>query len=154
MCLAFVQKNGTMLNFTVESRLLVSAGIIALAAAVWHVLCIWGGPGWFAFARAPQLIIDSAKQGTILAPVATLIVAGLMVACALFAFSAAGLVPEVPLIKPALITIAALCIIRALIASPDFVTSAGLDVWQIVASAVWLYVGVCFVFGAVEYFNK
>ena len=149
MCLAFVEKNGTLLNFTVESRLLVSAGIIALAAAVWHVLCIWGGPGWFAFARAPQLIIDSAKQGTILAPVATLIVAGLMVACAVFAFSAAGLMPEVPLIKPALITSAALCIIRALIASPDFVTSTGLDVWQIVASAVWFYVGVCFVFGAV-----
>ena len=139
------------MSFSVKSKLLISGGVIASAAAIWHLLCIWGGPSWFAFARAPKQIIDSAQQGTLLAPVGTVIVAGLMFACTVFAFSAVGLIRKVPLVKPALITIALLCAVRGLIGIPTFVTSAGLDIWQIVASTVWLYVGVCFIAGSIEH---
>lgn len=139
------------MSFSVKSKLLISGGIIASAAAIWHLLCIWGGPSWFAFARAPKQLIDSAQQGTLLAPVSTVIVAGLMLACTVFAFSAVGLIRKVPLVKPALITIASLCTVRGLIGIPTFVTAAGVDIWQIVASTVWLYVGVCFIVGSIEY---
>ncbi|MDP5138301.1 hypothetical protein ORJ04_20340 [Rheinheimera baltica] len=139
------------MSFSVKSKLLISGGVIASAAAIWHLLCIWVGPSWFAFARAPKQIIDSAQQGTLLAPVGTVIVAGLMFACTVFAFSAVGLIRKVPLVKPALITIALLCALRGLIGIPTFVTSAGLDIWQIVASTVWLYVGVCFIAGSIEH---
>lgn len=139
------------MSFSVKSKLLISGGIIASAAAIWHLLCIWGGPSWFAFARAPKQLIDSAQQGTLLAPVSTVIVAGLMLACTVFAFSAVGLIRKVPLVKPALITIASLCTVRGLIGIPAFVTAAGVDIWQIVASTVWLYVGVCFIVGSFEY---
>lgn len=139
------------MSFSVKSKLLISGGVIASAAAIWHLLCIWGGPSWFAFARAPKQIIDSAQQGTLLAPVGTVIVAGLMFACTVFAFSAVGLIRKVPLVKPALITIALLCAVRGLIGIPTFVTAAGVDIWQIVASTVWLYVGVCFIVGGIEH---
>ena len=140
-----------VLSFSVKSKLLISGGVIASAAAIWHLLCIWGGPGWFAFARAPKQLIESAQQGTLLAPVGTVIVAGLMFACTVFAFSAVGLIRKVPLIKPALITIACLCTVRGVIGIPTFVTAAGVDIWQIVASTVWLYVGVCFIVGSIEH---
>lgn len=140
-----------VLSFNVKSKLLISGGVIASAAAIWHLLCIWGGPSWFAFARAPKQLIDSAQQGTLLAPVGTVIVAGLMFACTVFAFSAVGLIRKVPLVKPALITIALLCTVRGLIAIPTFVTAAGVDIWQIVASTVWLFVGVCFIAGSIEH---
>ncbi|SEI13844.1 hypothetical protein SAMN05660691_04134 [Rheinheimera pacifica] len=139
------------MSFNVKSKLLISGGVIASAAAIWHLLCIWGGPSWFAFARAPKQLIDSAQQGTLLAPVGTVIVAGLMFACTVFAFSAVGLIRKVPLVKPALITIALLCTVRGLIAIPTFVTAAGVDIWQIVASTVWLFVGVCFIAGSIEH---
>ena len=71
------------MSFSVKSKLLISGGVIASAAAIWHLLCIWGGPSWFAFARAPKQLIDSAQQGTLLAPVGTVIVAVLMFACTL-----------------------------------------------------------------------
>ena len=142
-----------VLSFSVKSKLLISGGVIASAAAIWHLLCIWGGPSWFAFARAPKQLIDSAQQGTLLAPVSTVIVAGLMFSCAVFAFSAVGLIRKVPLVKPALITIALLCTMRGLIGIPTFVTAAGVDIWQIVASTVWLYVGVCFIVGSIEHSN-
>ena len=140
-----------VLSFSVKSKLLISGGVIASAAAIWHLLCIWGGPSWFAFARAPKQLIDSAQQGTLLAPVSTVIVAGLMFACTVFAFSAVGLIRKVPLVKPALITIALLCTVRGLVGIPTFVTAAGIDIWQIVASTVWLYVGVCFIVGSIEH---
>ena len=139
------------MSFSVKSKLLISGGIIASAAALWHLLCIWGGPSWFAFARAPKQLIDSAQQGTLLAPVSTVIVAGSMLACTVFAFSAVGLIRKVPLVKPALITIALLCTVRGLVGIPTFVTAAGVDIWQIVASTVWLDVGICFIVGSIEH---
>lgn len=116
------------LNFSIQSKLLISAGIIASVSAIWHLLCIFGGPSWFVFARAPQQIIDSAVQRTLLAPIGTMIVASLMFACTIFAFSAVGLIRKVPLLKSALIIIAVLCTLRGLIAIPTFVASSGLDI--------------------------
>ncbi|PCH94265.1 MAG: hypothetical protein COB83_12015 [Gammaproteobacteria bacterium] len=141
------------LSYSVKSKLLISAGVIASFAAIWHLLCILGGPSWFVFARAPQQIIDSAQQGTLLAPVGTVIVACLMFACTVFAFSAAGLIRKVPLLKSALIAIAVLCTLRGLIAIPTFVTFTGLDIWQIVAGTVWFYVGICFTAGSIEQYR-
>ncbi len=114
------------------------------------MLCILGGPSWFAFARAPQQIIDSAQQGTYLAVVGTVIVATLMFACTVFAFSSSGLIRRVPLVKPALASIALLCILRALVAIPYLLTPTGIDIWEVIASSVWLYVGICFMLGFMQ----
>ncbi|MGB2740695.1 MAG: hypothetical protein WBC60_09105 [Cognaticolwellia sp.] len=141
------------MNFSFKSKLLISASFIAAASAIWHLLCIWGGPSWFAFARAPQQIIDSAEQGTLLAPIGTVVVAGLMFSCTVFAFSAVGLIRNIPLVKPALITIAFLCTLRGLIGIPTFTNHTGLDLWQIIASTVWFYVGICFIAGSIEQYR-
>jgi hypothetical protein len=141
------------MNLSVQSKLLMSAGVIAAASAIWHLLCIVGGPSWFAFARAPQQIIDSAQQGTLLAPLGTIVVAALMFACTVFSFSAAGLIRKVPLLKSALMTISLLCIVRGLIAIPILVTPTGLDIWEVIASSVWLYVGICFLAGSIEQYK-
>ena len=138
------------MSLNVKSKLLISAGLIASVSAIWHVLCIFGGPSWFEFARAPQQIIDSAQQGTLLAPLSTIVVAGLMFSCTIFAFSAASLIRKVPLLKPALITIATICTLRGLLAVPTIINSTGLDVWQVIASSFWLYVGICFFYGGIE----
>ncbi|TGE83026.1 hypothetical protein C7Y70_11555 [Pseudoalteromonas sp. KS88] len=141
-----MQKNNT-------ERLLISAGVIAFAAATWHLLCIWGGPSWYAFARAPQALIESAQQGTYLAPVATIIVAGLIFTCGAYALSAASTIRKMPLTTAALSTIALICVARALIAVPLLIRSTELDIWQLVASSVWLYVGICFLLGAKVYWQ-
>lgn len=141
------------MSFSVVSKFLISAGVIASLSAIWHLLCIFGGPSWFAFARAPQQIINSAEQGTLLAPFGTVVVACLMFACSIFAFSATGLIGKVPLLKSALITIALFCTLRGIFGIPTFVNSMGVDLWQVIASTVWFYVGVCFVAGSIEQFR-
>jgi hypothetical protein len=135
------------MNIDIRSKLLISAGGITSTAAIWHLACIIGGPSWFIFARAPQQVIDSAQQGTLLAPFSTTVVAAAMFACTIFAFSAAGIIRKVPLVTPALMTIAVLCTLRGLIIIPTLMSTKGIDVWQVVASAIWLYVGICFIVG-------
>ena len=139
---------------TNTEKLLTSAGVVAFAAAIWHLLCILGGPSWYSFARAPHVLIESAQQGTYLAPVVTIIVAGLMFICSAYALSAAGLMRKIPLTTAALATIALICIIRALIAAPLLIRSTELDIWQLVASSIWLYVGICFLLGAKQRINE
>jgi len=135
------------MNIDIRSKLLISAGVITSTAAIWHLACIIGGPSWFIFARAPQQVIDSAQQGTLLAPLSTIVVAAAMFACTIFAFSAAGIIRKVPLVTPALMTIAVLCTLRGFIIIPTLMSAKGIDVWQVVASAIWLYVGICFIVG-------
>lgn len=139
----------TKLNF--KSKLLIVGGLIAAATAIWHLLCILGGPGWYAFARAPQVVIDSARHGTFLAPVGAIVIAGLMFACTAYSFSGAGLIRKIPLLRPALVTISLICLARALIAVP-YLLSSTLDVWELVASSGWFFVGICFSMGALEQF--
>jgi len=142
------------MKLTIESKLLIIAGNIATIAAIWHLLCILGGPTWFAFARAPQQIIDSSIQGTLLAPIGTIIVALLMFACTLFAYSAVGIIRKLVLLKTALSTIAFVCTLRGLIAIPSFFILESLDIWELIASSIWLFVGICFLAGSVEQFRK
>ena len=134
----------------IKAKFLLTAGVIASAAAVWHLLCIWGGTSWFIFARAPIQIIESSQQGTFLAPLGSIAIAGLMFACTAFALSAIGLVRNIAFTRTALIAIATLCIIRSLIIIPALIRA---DTWNIIASSVWLYVGVCFLVGAITFHN-
>jgi hypothetical protein len=140
------------LKISIKSKFLITGGVIAAATAAWHLLCIVGGPSWYAFARAPGIVIHSAKQGTLLAPISTAVIAGLMFTCTAYAFSGAGLIKKMPLLKSALVTIAFICLVRALITVP-YLISSRLDIWELVASSGWFFVGVCFLMGALEQFS-
>lgn len=140
------------MKISVKSKFLITGGVIAAATAVWHLLCIVGGPSWYAFARAPKVVVNSAKQGTLLAPASTVVIAGLMFTCTAYAFSGAGLIIKIPLLKSALVTIAFLCLARALLTVP-YLMSSHLDIWELVASSGWFFVGVCFLIGASEQFS-
>ena len=140
------------MKISIKSKLLITGGLIAAATAIWHLLCIAGGPSWYAFARAPGIVIHSAKQGTLLAPISTTVIAGLMFTCTAYAFSGAGLIKKIPLLKSALVTIAFICLVRALSTVP-YLISSHLDMWELVASSGWFFVGVCFLMGALEQFT-
>jgi len=142
-----------LLKFTIQKKLLVVGGVIAGLAALWHLFMIIGGPGWYAFARAPQYIVDSAKEGTFIAPVQAIAIAILMFICAAYSFSGAGLIGKIPLLKSALVTISLICIARGLYISPLFFPLKILGTWHLVASTIWFFVGVCFLVGALEQYK-
>lgn len=137
----------------IKSKLLVIAGVIAAATAIWHWLCIIGGLSWYAFAHAPPPILESVRQGTLLAPAGAFIIGLLFLSCTMFAFSGAGLTRKIPLLKSALATIALLCLVRGGIGIAHLVLAHNLDRWELVASPVWFFCGICFLLGFVEQYR-
>ena len=97
------------------------------------------------------MVVESAKEGTFLAPIGAMVIAGLMFVCTAYSLSGAGLIKRIPLLKTALMVISIICLVRALIVIP-YLFSTKLDMWEVVASAVWFFVGVCFLLGALKQF--
>jgi hypothetical protein len=98
---------------------LVLAALVAMGTAAAHLSCIYLGPECYAAQMAPQQIVESAINGTYLAPVGTVFASGIFVVLGLYALSGAGftgmLIDKLPLVNYAIYTIATLCIIRGVL---------------------------------------
>jgi hypothetical protein len=124
------------------------AGIIALIGVVIHIAAIFGGASWYAYFGAPPSVVQSARDGTWLAPVGALVIAGLMAICAAYAFSALDVIRRLPLLRTGLAGMAIVCLLRALVLWPLMINHPNLrNTFEIVAAIVWGIAGVGFVFG-------
>ncbi len=127
--------------------IVLAAAIAAFGAAI-HVAAILGGPSWYAFFGAPPQVVASARDGSWLAPVSTMVIALLMGICALYACSALGLVRRLPLLRTGLAAIAAICLLRALVVVPlVFTHLQRLTLFDVVAALVWAVAGIGFAAG-------
>jgi hypothetical protein len=140
------------LKLSINNKFLIVGGIIAGLTAFWHLLMIIGGPNWYAFARAPRYIVESAKAGTLIAPLGAVAIATLMFTCAAYAFSGAGIIGKIPLLKLALPIISCICLVRGIYISPIFFPMRMLNQWHLIASSVWFFVGICYLLGAYSQF--
>ncbi len=124
------------------------AAAIAVGGVAIHVGAIFGGPSWFEFFNAPPSVVASAHDGTWLAPISALIIAALMAVCALYAGSAAGLVRRPPLQRFGLASMAAVCLLRALILPPLAIGHPELrNTFEVVSALIWFAAGVGFSVG-------
>ncbi len=130
---------------------LVAAGLMSLSAALLHLACIVGGPAWYRALGAGEGMARLAELGSPRPALITLAIAAVLSAWAAYAFSGAGILPRLPLLRPALLGICAIYLIRAaalpvmLTHMPDrsatflYVSSAVVLVFGIVhGAALWL----------------
>lgn len=121
---------------------LITVALIAVLTAIAHLSCIWLGPQCFEAQYAPEAIIESARQGSLLAPVGTILVSLIFILIACYALSATRLMSKLPFLKMVTYGIAALCIIRGLLAIqlwiriPERVDNINLSI-----AVVWLISG-------------
>jgi len=116
----------------------LAAILIAAVGMVIHVGALFAGESWFVFFNAPPSVVASARAGTWLAPVSSLLIAGLMGACGYYAASAIGLVRRPPLQRLALAGMATVCLGRALLLPVLAVPHPELrNTFGIVAALVW-----------------
>ena len=121
------------------------AGCGAAFGALIHVAAILGGPAWYVFFRAPAAIVASAQAGTWLAPASALAIALAMGVSSAYAFSAAGFLPRLPLLRLCLATVALVCLLRGIALLPVLILRPSLvDTFAVVSSLVWFVVGVGF----------
>ena len=126
---------------------LLAAGAGSLAAAAAHVACIFGGADWYRFLGAGNRMAAAVERGAMLPNVIT---AGILLVWALIAFSAAGLMVRLPLLRVALVLISAVLLLRA---AAVFVPSLWLpehtSTFRAVSSALVFALGACFAIGTV-----
>ena len=127
---------------------LLAGGALSAAASLAHLAVIAGGPRWYAFFGAGKRMVRLAEQG---APSATLITLGIALVLAIwsaYAFSGAGLLPRLPLLRPGLVAISVVYLIRAVVFVPAVMIQtgqAGTFAW--VSSAIVLLFGVTYAIG-------
>ncbi|GGP38826.1 hypothetical protein [Shewanella saliphila] len=95
-----------------RNSLLVIAGCLSLFAALLHISCIFGGPDWYLFFGAGESMAQMAADGETYPTIVTLVIATVLCVWGLYAFSGAGLIVKLPLLKTCLVLITAVYLIR------------------------------------------
>jgi hypothetical protein len=92
---------------------LIVGGCLSLFASLMHIAIIFGGPNWYRFFGAGERFASEAQAGSWVPPLVTLGIATVLAVWAAYAFSGAGWLPQLPLMRAALLAITAIYLLRA-----------------------------------------
>jgi hypothetical protein len=129
------------------------AGLLCAALAVLHVVIIFLGAPAYRYFGAGEELARRAEQGSAIPALVTGLIALVFAAWAAYAFSAAGLIGRLPLLRPGLLVIGAIFTLRGLALVPQ------LGWWvagnpnesafrNLIFSAVALLIGLIYLMGA------
>lgn len=91
---------------------LVMAGVLSFVASIAHIAIVIGGPAWYRFFGAGESMALMAEQGMIKPIVITLLISVILAVWGAYAWSAAGLLPALPMLKFVLILISVIYLLR------------------------------------------
>lgn len=97
---------------------LTLGGLMSAAAALLHIGVIIGGPAWYRFFGAGERMARAAERGSWRPALITLVIAAVLAIWAAYAFAGSGRLPRLPLMRTALVIIAAVYLLRGLILFP------------------------------------
>lgn len=97
---------------TARNPWLVAGGCLSLAATLLHLACIVGGPDWYRFFGAGEPIARAAERGSWTPALLTLGIASVLALWAGYAFSGAGYIRRLPLLRTGLVVISAIYLAR------------------------------------------
>lgn len=131
-----------------NNRWLVAAGVLSLAAAVLHLAVIVGGPDWYRFFGAGERMARAAERGSPIPALTTVAIATILGVWAAYAFSGAGLIPRLPLLRTGLVAITAVYLVRGLVLVPGLLFRPQLvDAFAVWSSLIVLVYGVAYAVG-------
>jgi hypothetical protein len=127
---------------------LIAGGIFSAAASLLHLACIAGGPDWYRFFGAGEELAQAAERGSTMPALITLCIAAILAIWALYAFSGAGLIRRLPLLRTALVAITAVYLLRGLALLPLLALKPQLaDTFAVVSSLIVLVIGATYAAG-------
>jgi putative oxidoreductase len=137
-------------------RLLLSGGVATGAASLLHVGIILGGPDWYRFFGAGERMARMAARGSPFPAVITAGSAAVLAVWALYAFSGAGLIRRLPLLRVALVLIAAVYLARGILGVPVVLLAddpymnqlKAKMTFMVVTSVTCIFLGLCYGAGA------
>ena len=137
-------------------RFLILGGSASFALAALHVLIIAiGPPAYLYFGRAD--LADAAREGSLYPTLATLVITITLTLWGLYAYSGAGLVRRLSLLRTGLVTIACVYTLRGLVLILDlsrWFAGEHYPLRQTVFSAGALAIGLCYAIGTAADFRS
>lgn len=91
---------------------LTIAGGLSFSAALIHIAIILGGADWYRFFGAGEGMAQMAESGSFQPTVITLMIALVLAVFAVYAWSGAGVLPKLPLLKFVLVVITGIYLLR------------------------------------------
>lgn len=123
-------------------------GWLSVAASLLHIGCIIGGPDWYRFFGAGEEMAQAAARGEWMPAIVTAGIAMVLAIWAAFAFSGAGRIMRLPLLRTGLIVISAIYLLRGLILFPLLLWKPQLvDSFAIWSSLIVLAYGLAYAIG-------
>jgi hypothetical protein len=127
---------------------LLLGGAMSTLAAWLHIAIIIGGPEWYRFFGAGEDMAHMAEMGSWTPALVTLVMMVILQIWGLYAFSGAGLIRRLPLMKTALVTITAIYLFRGLLPITVYVIDPSrLHQLHISSSLVCLLIGGAYALG-------
>ena len=127
---------------------LVAGGILSAVAAILHLAVIAGGPDWYRFFGAGEEMARMAERGMLRPTLYTIAIASILAIWSAYAFSGAGLLPRLPLIRTALVAISAVYLLRGLAPVPLALFRPNLlGAFALWSSLIVLVYGICYAVG-------
>ncbi|AIY67608.1 hypothetical protein [Pseudoalteromonas piratica] len=96
------------------NKYLVIGGSLSAFAALLHLGCIYFGAPWYRFFGAGEEMAQLAEKGSIQPTIVTSVIFIILTTWSAYAFSAAGLIKKLPLIRLALILISFIYLARGI----------------------------------------
>lgn len=129
--------------------LVIGAGL-SLLAALMHVGVIVAGPAGYQLFGAGERFVRGAQAGRWFPAVATAGIALVLAAWAAYALSAAGVIGPLPLLRPALICITLVYLLRGLLGPLALAGTGRSRRFIAISSAICLAYGLVHLFGLVQ----
>lgn len=137
------------------NRYLIAGGLFSMIASLLHIAIIIGGAAWYRFFGAGEGMAQLAEGGSLYPAIITTVIAIILAIWGLYAFSGAGLIRQLPLLKVVLGIIAAIFTVRGVLGIPVviFLDSSYLKelasemTFMIVSSFISLIIGLCYSMG-------
>ena len=130
---------------------LITGGVLSLLAAVLHLAVIVIGPDGYRFFGADEQMARMAEAGQWYPPLVTTGIAMILAVWAAYAFSGAGLLPRLPLLRTGLILISLIYLARGLVLVPAVILNpqgpAGITPFIWWSSLIVLAYGVAYAVG-------
>ncbi|MBJ7483411.1 hypothetical protein [Brevundimonas sp.] len=131
-----------------SNPILITGGVLSAAASVLHLAVIIGGPSWYRFFGAGEGMARMAERGDWRAAAITVGIAGVLALWAAYAFSGAGLIARLPLLRTGLVVISAIYLVRGLLLIPAlFMNQGGVQPFVLWSSLIVLAYGLAYAVG-------
>ena len=130
------------------NKWLATGGVLSALAALLHIAIVIGGPDWYRFFGAGEGMARAAEQGSPMPAIVAGAIALILFIWACYAFSGAGLLRRLPLLRTGLVAISAIYLLRGLALVPALLFRPELvDPFAIWSSLIVLGYGLAYAIG-------